>query len=169
MPRPAPGEYAPHFEQYIHLVKEDDVDAIIQSESARIATFYNALPNDKADYAYSSGKWTIKEVLQHVIDAERVFSYRLLRIARNDKTSLPGFDENAFAVNANTGSRTLQSLKDEFNAVRQSSEYLLKSLNNTQLQYKGTSSGYPTTANTFVFVMYGHLLHHMRILQERYL
>jgi uncharacterized damage-inducible protein DinB len=169
MPRPATGEYAPNFERYLNLVKGDSIPAISQTYTASIAAFYNSLPEDKADYAYSAGKWTIKDVLQHVIDAERVFSYRLLRIARNDKTPLPGFDENAFASNVNTADRTLQSLKDEFNAVRAASEYLLHSLNETQLQYKGTSSGYPTTANVFAFVIYGHLLHHQQIIHERYL
>jgi uncharacterized damage-inducible protein DinB len=169
MSRPVTGEYAPNFEGYISLVKEENITAVIKEHSAALSTFYNALPENKADYAYSSGKWTIKEVLQHVIDAERVFSYRLLRIARNDKTPLPGFDENAFAGNASVADRTLQSLKEEFNAVRTSTEYLLKSLGETQLQYKGTSSGYPTTAGAFSYIVYGHLLHHKQILEERYL
>lgn len=169
MPRPVAGEYAPHFEHYIKLVEGDNVNEIITAHSARLGDFYNKLPEDKADYAYSAGKWSIKEVVQHVIDTERIFSYRLLRIARNDKTALPGFDENAFALNAPTAGRSLRSLLDEFNAVRVSSEYLLHSLDQQQLQYKGTSSGYPTTANVFAFVIYGHLLHHRNILTERYL
>lgn len=169
MPRPAVGDYAPHFETYIQLVQEDQVPSIIEKYAPSIAAFYNSLPESKADYAYSNGKWTIKQVLQHVIDAERVFAYRLMRIARNDQTPLPGFDENAFARNARVAERSLQSLKDELQAVRTSTEYLLRSLNEEELQHKGTASGYPITANTFAFIIYGHLLHHQRILTERYL
>ena len=169
MSRPAVGEYSPHFEPYLQLVQEDNIPAIIEKYAPLIAGFYNNLPEDKANYAYSEGKWTIKEVLQHLIDAERIFAYRVLRIARNDKTPLPGFDENAFARNARVAHRSLQSLKNELQAVRTSTEYLLGSLNEEELQHKGTASGYPITANTFAFIIYGHLLHHQRILTERYL
>ncbi|RXK86694.1 DinB family protein [Filimonas effusa] len=169
MSRPAAGEYAPHFDPYIQLVQEDNIPAIIEKYTPLIAAFYNSLPEDKANHAYSDGKWTVKEVIQHIIDAERIFAYRLLRIARNDKTPLPGFDENAFARNARVTGRSLQSLKDELQAVRTSTGFLLRSLNEEELQHKGTASGYPITANTFAFIIYGHLLHHQRILTERYL
>ncbi|MGN6618942.1 MAG: DinB family protein [Ilyomonas sp.] len=169
MPRPANGEFAPHFQKYIDLVKGNNIADIIANHEAELSSFYNALPEEKAEYAYAENKWTIKEVLQHLIDAERIFAYRALRIARNDSTPLPGFDEDSYAENANANSRSLSSLKDEFNAVRNASDKLLLSLTEEQLQHKGTSSNHSSTSNSFAYMIYGHLLHHKNILQERYL
>ena len=169
MPKPAEGEFPPFTQAYINLVKGDSVVEVIANHTEELNSFYNALPEDKADYKYEAGKWTIKEVLQHVIDAERIFAYRALRIARKDTTPLPGFDENNYTANANANARTLASLKDEFSIIRRSTVLLLQSFNEDQLKQKGTASNHAVTVNAIAFILYGHLLHHKKIIEERYL
>lgn len=169
MSRPAAADSAEFYHRYINYTKGKSVKEIIANHSNEIHDFYNNLPEEKANYAYAEGKWTIKQLLQHIIDAERIFTYRALRIARKDKTPLPGFDENAYAENDGSSNRTLQSLKDEFNAVRIATDFLLNSFNDTQLNQTGTASNKSITANALCFITLGHLLHHKLILEERYL
>ena len=169
MPRPLEGEFAPYTKAYIDLAKGDSVAEVIANHTEELNNFYNNLPEDKADYKYDEGKWTIKEVLQHVIDAERIFAYRALRIARKDATPLPGFDENNYTINANAKARTLASLKQEFDVVRNSTVLLLQSFDEEQLKQKGTASDQPVTVNSLAFIIYGHLLHHKNVITDRYL
>ncbi len=169
MPRPTfDGGNKPFYEKYVNLVQGDSVEEAMANHAAAVKTFYLALPEDKADYAYAEGKWTIKDVLQHVTDAERIFSYRLLRISRGDTTPLPGFEENDYAVAAHAGKRSMQELKDEFAAVRTATDHLLASLGEEEYSRVGTSNNNPIAANTIGFLLYGHLLHHQAILEERY-
>jgi len=169
MPRPLPGEAAPFYHRYIELVSGDNIAAVIAQHQQELHDFYNALPEEKAAFSYAPGKWTVKEVLLHVTDAERVFSYRAMRIARKDKTPLPGFDENSFAANSLAAGRTLAALKEEWNAVRTATTLLLQSFNEMQLQETGTSSNNLVSVNALCFLTYGHQLHHKKILEERYL
>jgi len=131
--------------------------------------FYSNLPAAKADYAYADGKWTLKELLQHIVDTERVMSYRILRISRNDKTPLASFDENEFAKHAQADKRDFASLKEEFASVRKSTDLLIASLSEEQLAEKGTASNMSVTANSVGYIVLGHLLHHKAIIEERYL
>ena len=131
--------------------------------------FYTSLPEEKADHRYAEGKWSIKELLLHMIDAERIFGYRALRIARKDQTPLPGFDENSYTPASKASGRTLQSLKDEFAAVRKATDILLSTFDEEQLSQRGTASNHPVTANAIAFIIFGHLIHHKQILEERYL
>lgn len=169
MPRPAAADAAEFYHKYISYTKGNSVADIIANHSKDIHDFYNSLPEEKADYAYAAGKWTIKQVLQHVIDAERIFTYRALRIARKDTTPLPGFDENSYADNDGSSNRTLQSLKEEFRSLRAATDLLLASFSETQLSESGTASNKSITTNALCFITYGHLLHHKAITQERYL
>lgn len=169
MPRPLPTDAASFYHNYINLVKTSSAAEAVKTYSAKILAFYTALPADKANYAYAEGKWTVQEVLQHVIDAERVFTYRALRIARKDTTPLPGFDENSFTANSEASSRSFDSLKQEFALLRQATDVFIETLNDSQLQNIGTASNNPITANAIAFIIYGHLLHHMNITKERYL
>lgn len=169
MARPDAAEHSPFFSKYINLVTGESASEAKQNHAKVLLDFYINLPASKSDYAYAEGKWTIKEVLQHVIDTERIFSYRLLRIARKDTTPLPGFDENTFAENSMADKRTLNELKEEFEAVRKSSDLLVSSLSEQQLQNTGTSSNHITSANSLAFMIYGHLLHHKKIIEEHYL
>lgn len=169
MPRPETNDYAAFYNTYVSKVAGDDVAAVIRKYADELQAFYCGLPDDKGDYRYAEGKWSVKELLQHVIDAERIFAYRALRIARHDATPLPGFDENAYTPVSGASRRTLQSLKDEFLAVRKATDTLLLSLDDEQLSQRGTASGQPVTANAIAFIIFGHMLHHQQIMKERYL
>jgi uncharacterized damage-inducible protein DinB len=169
MPRPQPNDYAAYYETYVGKVKGDSVAEIINTYSQPMFDFYSSLPEEKANYRYAEGKWSIKELLLHMIDAERIFGYRALRIARQDKTPLPGFDENSYAIASKAFERTLQSLKDEFAAVRKATDILISTFDEEQLSQRGTASEQPVTVNAIAFIIYGHMLHHKQVLEERYL
>lgn len=169
MPRPQPNDYAAYYETYVGKVKGDSIAEIISTYSQPIFNFYSSLPEEKADHRYAEGKWSVKELLLHMIDAERIFGYRALRIARKDKTPLPGFDENSYTPASKASERTLQSLKEEFAAVRKATDILLSTFDEEQLSQRGTASDQPVTANAIAFIIYGHMLHHKQILEERYL
>jgi hypothetical protein len=168
MARPQPNESAPFYHKYIALAQGDTVTEVVNNYAFDLQEFYNSLPDDLADYAYDENKWTVKQVLQHVTDAERIFAYRVLRISRNDQTPLPSFDENAYVENGFASGRALSSLKQEFNAVRAATDMFLLSLNDEQIKRVGTASNNPVSVNALAYIIYGHLLHHKNILQERY-
>lgn len=119
-------------------------------------------------FAYAAGKWTLKELLQHVTDTERVFIYRAMCVARGEKQSLPGFDEDMYAANSNANARSWKSLAEEFLAVRQSSRLLFESFTEEMLNQSGTANNRPIHVNAIGFILVGHALHHMHIARERY-
>lgn len=168
MPRPAETEFAPYFGRYIAQVQTDNIIDAIEKYSASLNEYYTELPEDKADYRYAEGKWTVKEVLQHIIDAERVFAYRVMCIARKDKSPLPSFDENAYAEFAQADKRSFADLKEEFVVTRRSTDILLRSLSEAQLSETGTASGNPVSAQAIAYIVFGHILHHKQVLEERY-
>ena len=168
MARPQPNECAPYYQKYIALAQGNSVKEIVENHSWKLQEFFNSLPDEKADYAYDEGKWIVKEVLQHLTDAEKIFAYRALRISRNDETPLASFDENAYVENGFASTRALSSLKQEFNAVRAATDIFLLSLNDEQIKRMGTASNNPVSVNALAFIIYGHLLHHQNILRERY-
>lgn len=169
MPRPQETDFPEYFARYIAKVSGNHIMEAIQNHSADLTDFYNRLPEQKAGYRYAPGKWTIKEVLQHVTDTERIFSYRVLRIARKDRTPLPSFDENSYAENSRANEKSLSSIKEEFLAVRKATDLLLSGLNDEQLSEQGISSNMPVTVNAICFIIYGHLMHHKLVLEEKYL
>ncbi|MFY7963810.1 MAG: DinB family protein [Chitinophagaceae bacterium] len=169
MPRPLENEYASFYKNYVALATGNNIDEVIANHSEKINEFYNNLPESKADYAYANGKWTIKDLLQHLIDAERVFVYRATRFARKDNQDLLGFEENDYAANANAGKRSLQGLKNELTALRSSTNLFLQSLDVEQLQQTGKANNHTISVNAIAFIVFGHLLHHKNIIQERYL
>jgi hypothetical protein len=124
---------------------------------------------DKFDYRYAEGKWTIKEIIQHIIDTERIFAYRALRISRNDQTPLPGFDENDFANNTAAQTRGLQDLLTEFSAVRHSNLLLFKSFSDEQLLQVGIASEHSISVRAIGFILIGHQKYHQKVFEERYL
>jgi len=168
MARPQANESAPFYHKYIALAEGNSISEIVENYSFELQEFYNNLPVEKADFAYAENKWTIKQVLQHLADAERVFAYRALRMSRNDETPLASFDENAYVENGFATERPLSSLKQEFNAVRAATDIFLLSLNEEQVGRIGTASNNPVSVNALAFIIYGHLLHHKNILKERY-
>ncbi|WP_207429222.1 DinB family protein [Pedobacter sp. SYSU D00535] len=168
MNRPQADEYAAFYQKYIETVG-DDVLEELKVQPDLVTTRLGGLPAEKADYAYAEGKWTIKELVGHMIDTERVMAYRLLRVSRNDDTPLPGFDENTFVSNSTFKSRDLGSLIEEFATVRKANLYLIGALSEEQLNRRGTASNCPVTTRSLLFIMAGHVKHHLTILQDRYL
>jgi uncharacterized damage-inducible protein DinB len=169
MPKPLPTDHAPYFSKYVDLVEGDNIKHAFAQQQLQLATMLNSIPDEKADYAYAEGKWTVKQVLQHIADAERVFAYRALWIARRSETPLSGFDENAFAEHADVSSRSLDELKNELIAVRSSTQYLFNSFTEADLQQRGISNTKEVTVNAIGFITLGHLIHHYNVLKERYL
>lgn len=169
MARPKPTDHPEYFGRYIALVTSDTLREAVATYAQPLEQFYCTLPDDKGDYAYANGKWTLKDLLQHIIDAERIFSYRMLRIVRGDKTPLASFDENPYAENAKAGERSFAEIKEEFSAVRKASDLLIASLNEAQLAQQGVASNMPVTANSIGYIMFGHMLHHKKVIEERYL
>jgi hypothetical protein len=167
--RPEAGDFAPYYQKYIDLVQGEHINEVIQQYAQPIKSFYNSLPESKANYAYADGKWTVKELLQHVMDTERVFAYRALCISRNDQNAFPGFDENAYVPASKASFRNLTDLQIEFSAIRHSTNLLFQSFDEEQLQLKGTASNNPVTVNALGYILFGHYLHHKNILEERYL
>lgn len=168
MSRPSVGDYGSFYQGYIDAAKGNSLSDLIASYPEQIKQFITDLPEEKANFCYAPGKWTVKQMLQHLIDTERVFCYRALRISRNDRTPLAGFDENSFAEHAPVDHRTLSELKQEFLLIREATDLQLKSFTAAQLQLAGIASNHHITLNAICFIIYGHNLHHLRILKERY-
>lgn len=154
---------------YISLVPEENLAEAFKNHTFRLETFLNSIPPEKYDHTYGPGKWTIKQVVQHIIDAERVFAYRALRFARKDETPLPGFDENLFADNAKTENRSWSALVEECKAVRLSSVLMFSDFDAEQLNARGTASGNGNYVLGWAYILLGHATHHINIVQERYL
>ena len=162
-------EFAPFYQPYISLANEADLVEELEISVHEFIKFVQNIPMDKFDYRYAEGKWTIKDIIQHLIDSERVFAYRALRIARNDKTPLPGFEENTFANEANGNKRNLQNLLTELALVRQSTIMLFKNFSDEILLRTGTASEKQVSVRALGFIIIGHQKHHQKVFQERYL
>lgn len=164
------NEYAPYYANYISQVStEFTLLEELEISVHRLIKFVQNIPMDKFDYQYAEGKWTIKDILQHLIDAERIFAYRALRISRNDSTPLPGFEENEYAVQAYGNKRSIQDLLTELAVVRQATLSLFKTYSNEELSRIGTASDCPVSVRAIGFIIIGHQNHHQKIFQERYL
>jgi len=165
-----PGEYAPYQEAYIKLVSDEwNITEELEVSLAKFIDFVRDIPFDKYDYRYAEGKWDIKDIIQHVIDSERIFAYRALRIGRGDKTPLPGFEEADYGAAADAGRRHLQELLTELSLVRHSTINLFKSFREEELGRTGTASNYTVSARALGFLIIGHQNHHIKIFKERYL
>lgn len=169
MQRPEKTEYAPFYETYILMVQESEIIPAMQSQTELFANFALKITPDKENFAYAEGKWTVKEVFGHIIDAERVFAYRVLRFSRNDKTSLASFDENFYVENANFQHRTIADLTEEFLFLRQANLLMFNSLSVSDWERNGTASDSQISVRALAYIMVGHVRHHLKILSERYL
>jgi hypothetical protein len=169
MARPDLSRVPAFFHGYISKVKEDDLMSALASSTSELFSLLKSIPAEKHDYRYGDGKWTVKEVVQHMIDGERVFTYRALRFARKDATPLPGFDENLFAQTAKADKRNWNDLIDEFRALRKASEAMFASFDNEQLEAAGVASESSIYVLGIGYVVAGHVNHHCQIIKERYL
>jgi len=169
MSRPDLSRVPEFYHGYISKAKEDDLTAAMRNTTSELLNLLKSIPAEKRDYRYAEGKWTVKEVIQHLIDAERVFTYRALRFARKDDTPLPGFDENLFADTAKADKRNWDDLVGEFTALRKSSEAMFASFDNEQLEAEGNASGKSIQVLAIGYIVAGHVNHHCQIIKERYL
>jgi uncharacterized damage-inducible protein DinB len=165
---PDASEYAPYYGKYISLVSGEVMAALDQQPNQTVALL-SGLPEERGDHRYSPDKWSIKEVLGHITDSERIFSYRILRIARNDPAGLAGFDQDHYVAQGAFAQRTLADLIGEFAAVRRSTVALLRGLDADAGHRQGIANNMQITVRALVYVTAGHEIHHRRILQERYL
>ena len=166
--RPQHGEYALYYGKYIDLVPSGDFLEILQEQRRELVDRLSGLSEEQAEFRYAPGKWSIKEVLGHVIDAERIFAYRLLRIARGDQTPLPGFEQEGYVKNGNFSSRKLCDLLEEFSAVRQSTVCMIRSLDQDAWHRRGTASQKEISVFALAFIIAGHERHHRILLEKNY-
>jgi uncharacterized damage-inducible protein DinB len=163
------NEYPSFYKGYIQSLENVNLLEELEISLAVFIKFIQNIPMDKFDYRYAKDKWTIKDIIQHLIDAERIFAYRALRFSRNDKTLLPGFDENTYVENANANTRSIQDLLSEFSAVRHASLFLFKSFSQEQLERFGSVSTGDVSVRAIGFIIVGHQKHHQKVFEERYL
>jgi len=166
--RPQPDEYSAYAARYVDLTGNEPILKLLADQKENIYNLFMGLDADKASYAYAEGKWTIKQVLGHMIDTERVFAYRAL-VFSHESITLPGFDQDVYMENATFNSRTLEDLATEYKTVRESSLFLFRNMSEEQSMQKGIASGAPFSVRAFAYMIAGHELHHMKILKEKYL
>lgn len=167
--RPAADEYAPYYGRYIKLVPTDDLIGFTRDQIAEVTAMLSPIGEEMANSSYAAGKWTIKEVLGHLIDTERVFQYRAMSIARLDPTPLPGFDQAAWTPNGGFNERSLASLLDQWILVRKAYAAFLEGLSQDSMLRRGRASDNPFSVRALCFVPPGHAAYHLAILKERYL
>jgi len=167
--RPAQDEFATYYAPYVAAVPDGDITRTLAQQGELLLSRLKDLDEAQANHAYAEGKWTVKEVVQHITDAERIFAYRMLRIARGDATPLASFDENAYAAAGGANDRSLETLLGEFAAVRGATLALLRWLPEAGWVRRGTASGKEVSVRGLAWITAGHALHHERVLRERYL
>lgn len=163
------SNYPESYAGYISILKDVELIAGLEDSLNTFVEFANEVPLDKLEYAYAVGKWTLKDIIQHNIDCERIFNYRALRIARKDQTNMLSFDEDMYAANVDANQRTLENLLDELKAVRAASIALFSSFSQEQLDQEGMASGKIISVAALGFTIIGHEAHHARVFRERYL
>ena len=166
---PERTEYDPYYQKYVSLVENDDIVGTFASQPTKLQDIFTAMPEDKGSFAYAEGKWSIKEVLGHLIDGERMFAYRLFRIARADETPIEGFEQDGYIENAHSNDRSFADLLEEFTLLRRANILFLNNLSDQDSMRIGTANNAKISARALVYIMAGHIEHHLGILKERYL
>jgi uncharacterized damage-inducible protein DinB len=168
IPPPAPDESAPFYHGYIARVTSDRIAEQLKGQLSELEQLFAAVTDSGALYRYAPGKWSVKEVLGHLADAERIFGYRMLRISRGDSTPLPGFDENAYVPAGRFDERRLGALVEAFRAVRQATLVLVEGTPAASWTLRGEASGNAVSARALAYIILGHVTHHLGVLRERY-
>lgn len=166
--RPQRNEYPPFAQKYVDSVRDENVLEILESNKQVTYNLFRNLSEDQAMHSYAEGKWTLKQVLGHMIDTERTFAYRALCFSRNN-IELPGFDQDIYVDNTDFNSRSIQDLADEYKATRESNLFLFRNLSDEQLSRGGKASGNPTTVRALIYMTAGHEQYHLKLIEERYL
>ena len=168
--KPNEGEYPSYASMYIRLLPDDGLLLEhLQSNFVAMKELILSLPGEKLNYRYAAGKWTIKEILVHIVDDERIYAYRALRFARNDKTELPGFEQDDYAMASHANERSIESIFEEYKAVRDSTIALFNALPEDVFLRMGTADNKKATVRALAYHIAGHELHHMNIIKEKYL
>jgi hypothetical protein len=167
--RPAADEHAPFYAGYIGEAPGGDVVATLDTQGRDFTGFLRGIPEARGGHRYAPGKWSIKDIVLHCCDAERVFSYRLMRFARADATDLPGFDENTYAAHGAADAQTLAELATHFEAVRRATVALVDPMQDEQMLRRGSANGHAITPRALAWVLPGHVAHHEKVIRERYL
>jgi hypothetical protein len=168
MTRPSTSDYAPAHAGYVALVEEDDILSAMEQQSSSMQKFLASLDEARVAHRYAEGKWSVKEVIGHIVDAERVIGYRALAIARGDTQPLPGFDENAYVANANFDDWKLGDLAEHYALVRRANIVFFKNLRPEAWDRRGTANNAPVSVRGLAYVIVGHERHHLGVLRERY-
>jgi len=168
--KPMEGEFNPYAIMYIKLLPDDGLVLKHLKENFKmVREFVLSLPHDKLNYRYAQNKWTIKEILVHIMDDERIYAYRALRIARNDKTPLPGFEQEDYIPFSKANKRSLNNIFQEYKTIRNATLSLFASLNKEDLMRIGTANNHPVSVRALAYHIAGHELHHVNVIKERYL
>lgn len=169
MKRPESSEYNEYYSGYVALVTEDDVLEALEKQIDEIKQLLKSIPEEKGCHTYQEGKWTIKQVIGHLIDAERAFSYRALRFSKGDATVLPGYDQDLFVEKGGFNERSLHGLRKELTSLRKANVILFKNLPEGADMNKGNANGKDVSVRALAYMMVGHIRHHLNIIRERYL
>lgn len=162
-------DYNPYYKPYIDTLGDVELVSHLKKQLQNFPNFMQSIPEEKGQYAYDSEKWTVLEVLQHIIDAERVFQYRALRFSRNDETALPGFDQDIFVAESGANSKSMKTIIEEYKAVRTATISLFASFDESILRKVGIASDSPMSVAALGFIICGHQRHHRNIIREQYL
>lgn len=167
--KPDPNELSKYYQNYLKYVPEDDLLEALVFQRAITVEFLKTIPESKAGYSYAEGKWMLKEVVGHLCDTERILSYRALRISRNDKTPLPGFEENDYTSNSNYIARYLENIAEELMTIRASTILLFKNMSEEMFDRKGNTNNSEVSVRALLFFIVSHERHHLEVIRERYL
>ena len=166
--KPIVENISDYLKNYLELVKESDLILALENNRDEIIFYYTSISENQGEFSYLINKWTVKEVLCHIIDAERIFSYRALRFSRNDKTELSGYDDDFLVANSNTKNRLISELLEEFTLVRNSTILLFKSMNLNMLNLVGKANNNEVSVSTLGWLIAGHSKHHLSVLLNKY-
>ena len=167
--RPEQSEYAPYYHTYVGKVAGDNLVAALIEGGRSTSDFLASIPLEKLDYRYANGKWNIREIVIHLTDAERIFTYRALRFSRNDKTGLHGFDENLYVPQSNAANRSIEDILEEYNSVRRATIAFFKSLTHEMTTRSGPANEREVSVRALGYIIAGHEIHHVGVIKERYL
>ncbi len=168
-PKPAPGDYAPFYEAYVAAVHTEDIVMYLAAQKEELMAFLRDIKWETWELAYEQDKWTLAQVVLHMIDAERIFAYRALRIARGDTTPMPGFEQDDYVPKSAALTRTPASIVDEFAAVREATIHLFKNFTEDMWERRGTAADAEVSVLALAYIIGGHAEHHLRVIKERYM
>ena len=169
MPRPIKNEFSNYFQNYINLTKGNNYHELLIEHNDRISNYWESIAEKKLSYSYDLGKWTVRQLFQHVIDTERILSYRALSIARQEAKSLIEFDQDDYATNGDASLRDWKEMVEEWKNIRRSTNYLFKSFTEKEMKTVGRVGNNNMSVNALGFIIFGHSIHHIKVLKEKYL